>query len=103
MLKHSRFTKVRDEFIKCRSWGHEWDTFMPLRRRAAWGVLLSLRCSRCATERHDTIDRNGEISAREYKYPDGYKLAGTHQGNRATAGELRLEVISRLNGRSGQR
>jgi hypothetical protein len=83
-------------YVECRSWGHQWDTFRPLRRRAAWGVLLSLRCERCGCERHDTIDSTGQVSAREYKYPDGYKLAGERQGDRLTAGELRLEVLRRL-------
>jgi hypothetical protein len=91
-----RLAKLNDEFVKCRSWGHEWDDFMPLRRRAAWGTLLSLRCTRCGAERHDTIDAQGEISAREYKYPDGYKTAGSMRGDRVTAAELRREVLHRL-------
>lgn len=89
---------LRDEYVKCRSWGHEWDTFNPLRRRAGWGTLLSLRCTRCGTERHDTIDAHGEVSAREYKYADGYQLTGTARGDRATAAQVRVEVLKRLRG-----
>jgi hypothetical protein len=89
-------SRLRDEYVKCRSWGHEWDTFHPLRRRAAWGTLLSLRCVRCGTERHDTIDANGDISTREYKYADGYRLTGVARGDRATGAEIRLEVLRRL-------
>lgn len=91
-----RLSRLDDEYVKCRSWGHEWDDFMPLRRRAGWGTLLSLRCSRCGTERHDTIDAQGDLSAREYKYPENYKAAGTRQGDRITAAELRREVLHRI-------
>lgn len=91
-----RLSSLIDEYVKCRSWGHEWDSFMPLRRRAAWGTLLSLRCSRCGMERHDTIDSQGEVSARQYKAPEGYRLVGSYQGNRASGAELRLEVLARM-------
>jgi hypothetical protein len=91
-----RLEGLLEEFVKCRSWGHEWDSFMPLRRRAAWGTLLSLRCARCGMERHDTIDHQGDLSARQYKAPMGYRLVGTTQGNRATGAELRLEVLRRM-------
>ena len=86
--------RLEDEFVKCRSWGHEWDTFAPLRRRASWGTLMSLRCSRCSMERHDTIDANGDVSTRQYKPPPGYKLVGVD--GRPKGAELRLEVIRRI-------
>ena len=89
-------TNLQDDFVKCRSWGHEWDTFTPLGRRASWGLLLSLRCVRCGTERHDTIDMNGDLSTREYKYPDGYQLVRPKDSERISAAELRLEVLRRL-------
>lgn len=84
---------LNDEFVKCRSWGHEWDSFTPLGRRASWGWLLSLRCARCSCERHDTIDATGAVSAREYVYPEGYSLV---KDDRPSSEELRLEVLRRL-------
>ena len=92
----TRLVDLEEEYVKCRSWGHEWDMFSPLRRRAAWGTLLSLRCSRCSMERHDTIDASGDVSARQYKPPPGYKLTRAHQGDRATGAEVRLEVLRRI-------
>jgi hypothetical protein len=86
---------LKEEFVKCRSWGHEWDQFMPLRRKAAWGTLLSLRCSRCTMERHDTIDYKGDVTAREYKAPEGYKLTGKSRGDRLKGADLRLEILRR--------
>jgi hypothetical protein len=95
MARSRRLGEVEEAFILCRALGHQWDQFQPLRRRAAWGTLLSLRCDRCGCERHDTIDSLGEISAREYKHPDGYKVAGEVRGDRVTRAELRLEMLKR--------
>lgn len=95
-LTVGRLAKVDEEYVRCRSWGHQWDDFQPLRRRAAWGTLLSLRCERCSTQRHDTIDSRGEVSSRQYVYPEGYEVAGLSRGDRITAPELRREILTRM-------
>jgi hypothetical protein len=78
-------------FTKCRTWGHMWDDYHPHGKRPpGWGTRFSLRCERCGTERHDTIDSLGELSAREYVYPDEYHLASADTPTRQA---LRLELL----------
>lgn len=89
-------SRLHIDYLKCRSWGHEWEDFRPLQKRSGWGELLSLRCVRCGTERFDTIDSNGDISKRQYVYPEGYKVIGMKQGVRLTARDLRKEVVRRI-------
>lgn len=92
--------RLRTEYVKCRSWGHEWDDFIPIGRRRSWGITISLRCDRCTTERHDTIDQIGNLSKRQYVYPEGYKLSAIEK---PTAEALRLEVVRRLRAESDVR
>lgn len=68
---------LRIEFQMCRGLGHSWDIYEPgvgERKAAPWGQRLSLLCVRCGMSRHDTFDLLGELSTRDYKQPDGYKL-----------------------------
>lgn len=70
-------TSLDDTFVKCRSYGHGWDEFAPVDMdRPVYGWRLSLRCVRCATERHDNIDFKGQVMGRYYRYPDGYQQKG---------------------------
>jgi hypothetical protein len=41
-----------------------------------YGWRLSLRCTRCTTERHDNYDFKGKLMGRRYIYPDGYQQKG---------------------------
>lgn len=60
--------------VRCRTYGHAWDEFYPDDLGPPmFGWRLSLRCVRCATERHDTIDHIGQVGSRRYIYPDGYQ------------------------------
>lgn len=66
------------QYQMCRGLGHAWDIYEPgvgQRKGAPWGQRLSLRCTRCAMERHDTFDLLGDLSTRKYNQPSGYKLA----------------------------
>lgn len=84
---------MRLEYERCRTYGHAWDEFLPLgKRRAGWGSRLSLRCVRCMTERHDTVDALGELSVREYVYPDDYRLGADETPTRAA---MRLDLLKR--------
>ena len=80
MTRKETLTKVPSDVtldqLECRTYGHEWERFNPLRQRPRWGWPLSLRCIRCRTERHDAIDINGGLISREYLYPTGYEIAG---------------------------
>lgn len=62
-------------FQKCRTYGHSWDE-IPADEPARYDTAMWLRCQRCNTERHDDVSRaNGDVLARRYVYPDGYKHA----------------------------
>ena len=90
-------TDLQTEFVKCRTWGHSWDEFTPLTRpNRVFSWQSHLRCTRCATERHDSFTAIGDLAQREYKYPEGYALA-----EKLTRVQFRLEL--RRRGRSAAR
>lgn len=90
----TRLHRVQDDYLKCRSWGHMWDDYRPLGRDRG-DYVLTLRCDRCATERVDTLDSAGDVIRRNYEYPEDYKISGYISGDRATAPELRRELLTR--------
>jgi hypothetical protein len=60
-------------FLRCRTYNHAWDEFYPIDLEQPWyGWRLSLRCTRCTTERHDLIDFKGAVMGRRYIYAEGY-------------------------------
>lgn len=66
-----------DPAVRCRTVGHAWDPFVPVgMRRPSFGARLSLLCGSCGTERHDLVNAAGDVLAREYRYRDGYQIAG---------------------------
>lgn len=69
---------TNEAFLRCRTYNHAWDEFAPVDMYPpTYGWRLSLRCIRCATERHDTIAFNtGKVMSRRYIYPDGYAQKG---------------------------
>jgi hypothetical protein len=88
---------MRVEYEKCRIWGHAWEDFTPAGRRPpGWGERFSLRCVRCATERHDVIDALGDLSQREYHYPDDYRLAKDETPSRQA---MRLDLLGQIHRR----
>lgn len=93
-------TDMPVEFVRCRTFGHQWDTFQPLSRVASWGTLLSLRCERCGMERYDTIDSIGAVSVRTYTAPDGYTYPGGLPFDRS---DLRREVVRRMRANAARR
>ena len=77
--------------LRCRTYGHAWDEYFPDDLGPPmFGWRLSLRCVRCATERHDIIDHIGQVGQRRYIYPDGYQLAGEEK---PTKEELRQNLF----------
>jgi hypothetical protein len=61
-------------FVRCRTYGHAWEEWFPADLGPPrYGWRLSLRCTRCTTERHDEIGRNGDVEGRRYIYVDGYR------------------------------
>jgi hypothetical protein len=83
-----------DAFVKCRIYRHAWDEFYPIDMERPWyGWRLSLRCMRCQTERHDTMDFKGQLMGRFYLYPDGYQTKGE---DRPTLQVFREDLFTRL-------
>ena len=64
-----------ERFATCQTFGHAW--IPQSQAKSGWtpdyghGIVLS--CERCGCERRDTIDLNGDLSARSYDYPAGYQ------------------------------
>jgi hypothetical protein len=70
--------------VQCRTFGHAWyETDADKRSQIGW--YLWLRCERCETVRMDTVDRHGNLSARSYRHPTGYKWS-----EKVTRSELRV-------------
>jgi hypothetical protein len=85
---------LRLDYEKCRTWGHAWEEFIPHGKRPpGWGMRFSLRCSRCGCERHDVIDSLGELSTRQYVYPDDYRMSADETPTRQ---QLRLDLLKQL-------
>lgn len=61
------------QFTECRL-NHRWLRTKVPKRNASWGYLISYECEGCGAIRNDTIDANGNLSTRQYLYPEGYKL-----------------------------
>lgn len=84
------------EYQQCRTWGHAWEDYIPgpdEKKRPRWGHRFSLRCMRCATTRHDTIDTLGELSNRHYDYPGDYQYT---IDEKPTIQTLRLSLSNEL-------
>jgi len=70
-------TDIDDAYVRCRSYSHAWDEYFPIDLDPpVYGWRLSLRCTRCATERHDNLGFNGQLLNRRYIYPEGYSTRG---------------------------
>lgn len=92
-----RWDGLDADMLKCRTYGHAWDEFYPdYKSPPSYGWRLSLRCIRCSTERHDTIDLVGRVSSREYVYPDGYRMGRDEAPSRE---DLRVATFDRIRAR----
>ena len=81
-----------DQFVRCRTVGHAWQDFVPVgMRRPLFGWRLSLRCTSCATERHDLVNAVGDVLTREYRYPGDYQM----RGGAPTRADVRVELARR--------
>lgn len=72
-------------YVQCRTLGHAWEKIPRTQRTKEWvGYGFALRCTRCHTERYDDFDHVGELSRRQYGYPDDYKLAKDETPDRSS-------------------
>jgi hypothetical protein len=78
-------------FQECRLFGHAWERHNPGvgTQKAKWGRRFHLLCTRCGTTREDVFNYYGALEDRDYKWPEGYKLAADERPN---ADELRVSV-----------
>lgn len=84
-----------DQYLKCRTWGHAWDTYAPLGMAPPeYGWRESLRCTRCTMERHSIIDRKDSVSSRSYYQPEGY--ARPKGSGKLTSQEKRKMMFERM-------
>lgn len=81
------------KFTECRL-NHRWLRTRAPQRTPSWGYLISYECEGCGAIRNDTINDQGELSTRQYLYPDGYKLE---------AGLVRARFRQHLIGQFSQR
>ncbi len=82
--------------LTCRDFAHAWRP-LTVRFTEANTYVRVQRCTRCRTEREQTLSVSGLILSSHYAYPDGY-LAPHGMGRMSTddRGLLRVESISRL-------
>lgn len=93
--------ELKTEFLHCYALSHSWDTFP----NDDWNVSsetlidrpISFRCVECGTIRRDVWKRNsGELLARAYVYPEGYRLGKIDYGKRTRKETYRAEFLERL-------
>lgn len=75
-MASTRTMRNQLSYVECRMFGHAWEQFTPRSNSAVMkGYGLTIRCTRCGTERYDSWDRKGDLDGRRYKHPDDYKIA----------------------------
>ena len=85
---------LNDKFLACRELGHNWMPRTAVLTKEGYYDRV-LRCSRCRTERHQTISRNGEVLSNHYAYREGYQAQGLGRVVGEGRYALRLESIFR--------
>ena len=96
--------RLKPEYVECRVLGHAWEdvTGMPggKVRRVEYltGRRMRFRCTRCTMERHETwSELTGELIARQYDQPGGYKLGRVELPSDVTMRQaMRVERMSRI-------
>lgn len=79
------------QYLRCNTIGHAWFEYDNSDWKPQFGVdWLVLRCERCGSERRDTIGTQGQVIARKYKHPEGYKYA---KGTRPSKQQFRRMLV----------
>lgn len=86
----ARVRQIADDYLNCRLVGHSW-VVDGGRRPHDFGTLMILRCSTCGMARHDVFDYRGQITARRYEAPAGYRFEGLEPWERPTRSDWRVE------------
>jgi hypothetical protein len=81
----------RTQFVRCNTFGHAWFDYDTSDWIPKFGKPLVLRCERCGSERRDSIGASGNVIARHYLHPEGYKYA---KGTRPSRPEFRRMMFA---------
>lgn len=88
--------ELSDAHLLCRDIGHRWQAARAFQNEGGTFERV-LRCSRCHTERTQTITRDGYTGGNSYTYPAGYlapKGIGSYDVD--ARADLRMASILRL-------
>lgn len=89
-----RPTQLGAAFDECHAYGHSWFD-VDADRPPSFGFYIWVQCERCTTIRKDTVNHVGELLARSYDYPDGYKESGLDGEIRLGRSDFRLRLVAR--------
>jgi hypothetical protein len=81
-----------EEFLMCRSFGHQWNPYTVFRRGREFESVL--KCGRCAGLRHQFINANGEVIKGYYTYEAGYVIAGWGNMTKKERAQIRLAATN---------
>jgi hypothetical protein len=87
-----KFNPNKYDQCQNRSIGHRW-FLTDVTRASSFGTPVWHMCEVCLTVRKRIIDRYGNIAAKWYDYPEGYKNRGT---GRIPQNTLRLQEIAQF-------
>jgi hypothetical protein len=79
--------------VHCRDYGHSWAPHTARREGRLFTQVL--RCVRCQTRRHRTLDATGDVvsSHYDYSYAEGYRVTGLGHLDSTDRGLMRLASI----------
>jgi hypothetical protein len=88
--------KMPEEFLMCRSLGHQWNPYTVYKRGAEYESVL--QCGRCHGQRHIFIGINtGKIAkGGYYTYEPGYLVSGWGHMSADERAAIRLAAITLL-------
>lgn len=79
--------------LMCRDLLHSWEP------ETAWvtfeGYIRVFVCARCATQKYQSLDREGYIIKSEYHYPEGYMRPKGKRMTKRFRAELRTQNMKR--------
>lgn len=84
---------MEQEYLRCKSYGHQFDPFTVERLRGAF--IVHLKCHRCTTVTSQEISLRGMLlTGRSYNYPDGYLFKGIGRIQGEARGAIRAACIT---------
>jgi len=88
-------TSLDEALLLCRDLGHLWKPFRASFNLTERAYERTLRCSRCKTERSQSLSQVGAVLKNNYDYPDGYLVPKLGRLAGESRNMVRLESVSR--------